>query len=240
MMKPALYEALLSPAGSDRVLQDAKSGSIAAVFNAMLDYVKLAQDPAIYAPTRKHFYQRLFHLTSKTLLEALHEDGTSFSQGIQLKMVISQIEEWARTKGGPELAKAAEQQLEAPREAANAICFAPKSELLKETLRRDICPHLPPTMLASILAGYRPDSFDSEKVAPKLVEDLRKLPAVANAFDPDDFKPLEFELELTPLDFTHIQLPRLLLDRPGFAFLKEGAITFQGSLAKSAAEEEKW
>lgn len=47
---------------------------------------------------------------------------------------------------------------------------------------------------------------------------------------------MPFELSMSAIDLSLIQLPKAVLDRPGFAFLKDGALTFQSL----HAEEEKW
>jgi len=48
-------------------------------------------------------------------------------------------------------------------------------------------------------------------------------------------------VELTPIDLKHIQLPKIILDRPGFAFLKQGALTFKAaSSGHEEASGEKW
>lgn len=49
-------------------------------------------------------------------MDALIDGGNSFSQGIQLKMIITQFEEWARNKGGAALGKVAETALDPARE----------------------------------------------------------------------------------------------------------------------------
>lgn len=54
------------------------------------------------------------------MIEALNEGGNSFSQGIQLKMLITQFEEWANKKVGPDFAKIAVKGLEPAREVASS------------------------------------------------------------------------------------------------------------------------
>lgn len=53
-------------------------------------------------------------------MEALVDGGNSFSQGIQLKMMVTQFEEWARNKAGAPLAKVAEKALDPAREVRSS------------------------------------------------------------------------------------------------------------------------
>lgn len=242
LVKKAFKDALLAPAGSERVLQDAKSGALATIFGILLDFVKLVQEHGVYEAIRIHFYNRILHYITCSLIEALNDGGNSFSQGIQLKMVVTQFEEWASKKVSPAFGKIAEKCLAPAREAANVINFPSKKDMLQASIRSEICPLLRPSLLADMLAGYKADMFDSEPINPKLLEDLRKLDAsfvaTQQTFEPQEQVPLPFEVELTPLDFSKVQLPKLVIDRPGFAFLKQGALTFRA--AGGQPEEEKW
>jgi len=46
---------------------------------------------------------------------------------------------------------------------------------------------------------------------------------------------------MVPIDLKHMELPKLILDRPGFAFLKQGALTFKASTGRPEDDGgEKW
>jgi len=220
VVKTAFHEALTSQAGN---IQDDPQ-PLELLLNRLQDYVPLSAEHCVFDIIRKQFFRRIFKFLAASLLDALVQEGSSYGQGIQVKMILTKLGEWARHKVGAEIGSVVEEELEVARQAANVLCLFQKSDLAKEEFRETVCPHLRPAHVLHLLQGYRPDLYDKEPIPSGLLDQLKHQDEVFQpnvlTFNPKDQPSLKFESEGLPfLDLENIKLPKVVLDRPGFAFL---------------------
>jgi len=218
----------LHSSDAEKIVQDDKAG-LGEVLNKIYDYIS-ASEHCVFDSIRKQFFRRIFHYLAASLLDALcQERGNSYGVGIQLKLVLTRIEEWARTKIGTEYGQIANDELEPARQAANVICFIKKDDLLQNTTRVTVCPNLRPAHLTHLLKAYKPDQFDQEIMSPTTLLALEKqeVSYVPNSktFNPTLMAPVDLNFEMSRLDLSNITLPKLVVDRSGFSFLKSTAAT---------------
>jgi len=162
-------------------------------------------------------------------MDALVQSGRSYGEGIQLKMVLTKMIEWARHKIGSDVGTLVEQELEAVRQAANVLCLLQKGDLAQDDFRETVCPLLRPKHIWLLLQSYRTDQFDNSTIPASLLSQLKQkeetYKVTQKTFDFETQKE-PFELDFIPqLDFSSINVPKVVSDRPGFAFLKSfGAV----------------
>jgi len=141
------------------------------------------------------------------------------------------MQEWARHKIGTDISTLAEEELEAVRQAANILCLFQKSDLAQDEFRETVCPLLRPKHIWLLLQTYIPDQFDSTQIPTSLLAQLKQkeenYKATDKMFDLDyQIQPLKFDFEFVPqLNFESINVPKVVIDRPGFAFLKGSGTT---------------
>jgi len=173
---------------------------------------------------KQHFHKRLFSFLAATCLDSLVQDGNTFSQGIQLKLLLTRLEDWARTKLGPESVKLMEQEFGPAREAANVVCLPHKSSLVDPSNRANICPLLRPIHIHALIEHFLPDQFDKEVVPNSLLSVLIKqdksYQPSPDTFNPLRRTPLDLSFDMPYVCMTGVALPKRLLHRIGFAFLK--------------------
>jgi len=143
---------------------------------------------------------------------------------MQLKMVLTKIEEWARAKIGHDYGQIANEELDPAREAANVLFFLNKKDLTQESTRNTVCPRLRPVHIRHLLQKYKPDEFDQEVIPQSLLQTLDQQEQsyfiTPKTFNPSLRKALELNFEMSPLDLSYLTLPKLVVDRSGFSFLK--------------------
>jgi len=208
----------------EKIVQDDKAG-LGDILSKILDYVSSSADHCVFDTIRKQFFRRIFHYLAASLLDALcQERGNSYGVGIQLKMILTRIEEWARAKIGSEYGQIANEELDPAREAANVLCILKKDNILDESTRNAVCPLLRPLHLKHLLLAYKPDQFDQEVIPGSLIKALDQLQLSfvpgPKSFNPSARKPLDLNFEMRGLDLSNITLPKLVADRSGFSFLK--------------------
>jgi len=223
VIKPSLLEALQGH-DSDKIVHDNKAG-LGDVLNKTMDYIS-SSEHCVFGEIKKQFFRRVYHFLAASLLDALcQERGNSYGVGIQLKMVLTKIEEWARSKIGAEYGTIAYEELEPARQAANVICILNKEELVNSpTTQSTVCPHLRPAHISHLLKAYKPDQFDKEVIPVTVLATLDKqeLSYTPNpkTFNPSLMIPLDLSFEMPRIDLSNVALPRLVVDRSGFSFLK--------------------
>jgi len=225
-------------ADTNKIVQDDKAG-LGDILSRILDYISSSEHHFIFLFIRKQFLRRIFHYLAACFLDSLCQDrGNSYGIGIQLKLVLTKIEEWTRAKVGTEYGQIAVEELEPVRQAANVICYVSKEDLLQETTRNAVCPTLRPAHLSHLLKAYKPDQFDNTVTSASLLSTLdkqdQKYVPTSKTFNPSLTTPLDFNFEMSRLDLSYIILPKLVIDRSGFSFLKAT------SGSSSDAKHEKW
>lgn len=240
VLKTSIMEALHS-ADTEKIVQDDKA-SLGEVLNKILDYISASAEHCIFDSIRKQFFRRIFHYLAASLLDALcQERGNSYGVGIQLKLVLTRIEEWARSKIGHEYGQVANDELEPARQAANVICFLKKDDILQVTTRETVCPNLRPAHLSHLLKAYKPDQFDKEITSPSILLALDKQEltyiATSKTFNPTLMAPVDLNFEMTRLELSSIGLPKKVVDRSGFSFLKSN---FGNNIDTKPERKEKW
>lgn len=239
VLTASMSEALNAVQDSEKLVQETGLGD---VLSRIWDFVPPSAEHCVFDAVRKQFFRRIFHFLTASLLDLLcREKGNSYGVGIQLKMILTRIEEWARTKVGHEFGQLANEELEAARQAANVLCLLKKADLTQESTRITVCPKLRPAHVRHILQAYKPDQFDKEILPASLLQALDKqeltFTATATTFNPLARTPLELNFEMPPVDLTNIALPKLVVDRSGFSFLKSGTSSNVSTVTK---HKERW
>jgi len=224
VLKTVLNE-LISPSALS-IVQDDQS-SLAHFFVQFTDWVNTVARHCIFDGVKKQFICRIVHYLVASGMEVLFTQACSYSMGIQVKMFITKVEDWVRGKVGQEFIALAEVELEPMRQAANILCLLQKSDLAKQDFREAVCALLRPAHIALILDGYRGDQFDKEPVPQSLINTISKQePTYKNlpdTFDPHHPKPLDFLFLMSDLNLDKLALPKVILDKPAFSFLKRAA-----------------
>jgi len=139
--------------------------------------------------------------------------------GIQMKMAITQIQDWLSKEPLLHLSK---DQLNQSKQAADVLVMN-KEALLDESIRNEICPNLNSSQIYGLVISYVPDDFDPEHVPPTVLKQLNELkehtPLQTLAVDPTYTFPIVVSEESKQnFDFTCIDIPITLRER--ITFLK--------------------
>jgi hypothetical protein len=195
----------------------------------------------LHAAIVEQLFYSVFDELGARLFNALLErrDLCSCGNGLQTKMNVSAIEQWAnsvRMNVKPALA---------PIMQAADVLAMNKTALLDAATRADVCPELNPTQLHRLLTLYAPDDYDPEAVHPGVLKQLASLAS-------DATRPLHRRAQVRRCDarlgrrrfdlgLAALRTPRSLLQRPGFAFLGASAVAAAAAAASSAADaDEPW
>eukprot|EP01125_Pyxidicula_operculata_P010853 TRINITY_DN3569_c2_g1_i1.p1 TRINITY_DN3569_c2_g1~~TRINITY_DN3569_c2_g1_i1.p1 ORF type:complete len:827 (-),score=244.81 TRINITY_DN3569_c2_g1_i1:359-2839(-) len=220
---PVLSRSLTEFLGSrsaDKLVLD-EEGLLSHVFPLLHEYCSLVISHGVFDGVKYQVFKQLFHAITANLLDACTRTESSSFQGIQLKLIITKFEDLIRNKYGNQYAKEVQQAMEPARQAANILCLPSKKNLVIEKTRNEVYPNLTPNQLIHLLTSYHVET-DEEEMPKTLLEDLEKLSDVVtndDVFDPNERPPLLLDFDLT-LEIPSLTLPKTLLDRPGFAFLK--------------------
>jgi hypothetical protein len=83
-------------------------------------------------------------------------EHSSCGMGLQLKMAMSQLEEWLTTTN-PLCSSMIQQATKASRQAADVLCLRQKESLVQDSTRESVCPDLTVRHLKKLLVNYKPD-----------------------------------------------------------------------------------
>jgi len=104
-----------------------------------------------------------------------------------------------------------------------------------------VCPRLRPAHVRHLLQAYKPDQFDKEVLPASLLQALdqqeQTYTSSAKTFNPMARIPLDLNFEMPTLDLRDIFLPKLVVDRSGFSFLKSGT---GSNIAETKRPKERW
>jgi len=231
-VEPTLKTALNEALTTQNIIQNDRGSPLDHVFSVLMEYITLSNEHCVFYSIRKTFFQRIFKFFVTSTMDALLQSGTSYGGGIQLKMLLTQMQEWARNKIGSDIGALAEEELEAVRQAANVLCLLQKCDLAQDEFRQTVCPLLRPKYIWLLLQSYRPDQFDSATIPASFLsqiiqkEEFYKVTERTFEFNDNKKQPLRFDFEFVPpLDLVNINIPKVILDRPGFSFLKSNVTT---------------
>jgi len=134
-----------------------------------------------------------------------------------------------------------EVELEPMRQAANILCLSQKADLLNKDFREAVCAVLRPAYIAKILNGYTPDNFDKTKVQQTLIDKIAQQDStyihLPNSYEPKQPLPLHFNFVMDKLKFDRLEIPKVILDKPAFSFLKRGT---NGLASSDCLKEGDW
>lgn len=190
-------------------------------------------------------------------------EHSSCGMGLQLKMAMSQLEEWLTTTN-PVCASMIQQATKASRQAADVLCLRQKESLAQDSTRESVCPDLAVRHLKKLLLNYKPDMYVPSSLA-------RKSPTHSlTLFRFDDTVPNKAELEALSVkekkesgmrksssfasrisldsvttEFDDVKteqivIPKIVIDRPSFSFLKSKAVQSLDLSASDAILSEAW
>ncbi len=225
-LDPLLVPAVLEQ--PDLMQQQAASVSsprppgVDALVAVLQTYATHVTEGCVFRSVGAQLFRQLFHYMNARLLNALLEKRAycRCANGIQIKMAVSQLLEWAARSP---LAEAAREQLEGIRQAADVLVVA-KASLLDANVRRELCPALNNAQLAQLLAMYNPDEFDPDPLDAAVLRTIQALDRSLGSalLDANYCFPLVSSdwAARRDLDFGRVQIPPVLLSRPGFAFLQ--------------------
>jgi len=112
------------------------------------------------------------------------------------------------------------------RQASNILCLSQKADLLQKDFREAVCSLLRPTHIAKILNGYHPDNYDKTRVQQSLIDKITQqestYTSVPQTYEPtSSLLPLLFSFTMEKLNFDRLEIPKVILDKPAFSFLKK-------------------
>jgi len=90
--------------------------------------------------------------------------------------------------------------------------------------REKICPLLRPLHISQILSGYKLNITDSFPVSKEIIEEIVQVDSTytdtLETFDPNrKSDPLHFNFTMEKLNLDKLEIPKIILDKPGFHFL---------------------
>eukprot|EP01124_Arcella_intermedia_P023178 TRINITY_DN3623_c0_g1_i1.p1 TRINITY_DN3623_c0_g1~~TRINITY_DN3623_c0_g1_i1.p1 ORF type:complete len:698 (-),score=156.98 TRINITY_DN3623_c0_g1_i1:155-1945(-) len=210
-------------------LDSVDQSSLDEFFFQLTEWTQVLLTTPIFEPIKKQFISRISHYLVSSVMELLFTKECSYGTGFQVKMFQSKAEVWVRSALGKECSFNALDELLPIRQAASIFMFGQKEDLAKKECREDICPLLRPAHVALLLDGYRPDEFYKEPVPQTLITKISQQDASYKSeslsFDPHYAPKLRFDFTLMPIDINSINIPRVILDKPGLSFLR--AVNFQ-------------
>eukprot|EP01124_Arcella_intermedia_P036591 TRINITY_DN9614_c0_g1_i1.p1 TRINITY_DN9614_c0_g1~~TRINITY_DN9614_c0_g1_i1.p1 ORF type:complete len:961 (-),score=222.84 TRINITY_DN9614_c0_g1_i1:134-2989(-) len=227
------------PQSSSIIQED--TGPFPILFSCFQDYLSLSSEHCLTDNIRNQFYQRIFKFLATYLVELT---STSYVNGFQLKVMMKKLSEWFSEKLGTVASKLFEAEFEVTRQVAEVLNLSEKSKLADEEFRKKQCPRLRPAQIIRLLHGYRPDNYDKEVVTSDLLSQLQNQDSLykstVDSFDPTYLPQLDFASnELKQIVLEDIKLPKILLDRPGFSFLKAVSSESTGKLSANSIDGTK-
>jgi hypothetical protein len=185
----------------------------------------------------------IFEYLDTRLLQLMMEHS-SCGMGLQLKMAMSQLEEWLTTTN-PLCSSMIQQATKASRQAADVLCLRQKESLVQDSTRESVCPDLAVRHLKKLLVNYKPDIFDDTVLNKSELDALsakekkeggvRKSRSFASRISLDSVT-TEFD-DVKP---EQIVIPKIVIDRPSFSFLKSKSVQSVDLSASDAILSEAW
>jgi len=221
-VKTRLEEYLFSESKTD----DTKFQSF---WEQLTDTVTNIMAHSYFPGVKTQFLNRLLSYLVICVMDGLFKQVCSYSVGVQVKMLIDLIEKWTNDlmkKNGLDCPNIIEVELEPLRQASSILCLRQKTDLLKSDIRQALCSLLRPIQISQILDGYRTDNFDKVAVPQGLVEKIVQQDStytpLPNTFDLKlSPRPLQFNFQMDKLNFDRLEIPKVILDKPAFSFLKK-------------------
>jgi len=191
----------------------------------LTDTVSTVMTHCYFSSVKIQFLGDIVRYFVNSVFELLFQQICSYSVGIQVKMLIEFIERWISDcmKKFNLNSDISDVELEPLRQAANTLLFRQKGDLLKPDIRQAVCALFRPLQISQILDGYRPDEFDITALPDGLVDKIAKQDSIytlPNSFDPQLSKALSFHFKMETLLFDKLEIPKVILDKPAFSFLK--------------------
>lgn len=221
-LDPILVPAILEqpPLGTPPTGGQMDAQSVISVLSAELHQLKLN---FISHDITEQFYRQVFYHLNERLFNTLlqRKELCRCGNGVLIKMAVSQLEEWVLST---KIHRNVSEQLAALRNAADVLVMN-KAVLAEWQDRREACPALNDKQIYHILRNYTPDEFDQEPVHPAVLAELSAIERESDQmlFDGQFAFPLMTTLDSrVDLDSPGVPIPDDLLQRPGFAFLRDG------------------
>jgi len=170
------------------------------------------------------FLQRLVNYMVTTVIKDLFQLCCSNSVGVGLSLFHSEIEHWLIELHYHQY-DSINVRLEPLSQAAKILLLPQKSDLLNTNCREKICPLIRPLDISQILSGYQLNETDSAPVPKEIIEEIAHLDSSyiiqpRTTFDSNRLpEPLHFDFPLEKLDLGLLEIPKIIMDKPGFYFL---------------------
>eukprot|EP01124_Arcella_intermedia_P028718 TRINITY_DN5901_c0_g1_i4.p1 TRINITY_DN5901_c0_g1~~TRINITY_DN5901_c0_g1_i4.p1 ORF type:complete len:485 (+),score=102.44 TRINITY_DN5901_c0_g1_i4:1205-2659(+) len=201
--------------------------SLSLIFLQAFDFMDNLQ--RISDEISKQFFKRFVHFFTSSIISYCSSLGCSYYQALQIKMLITKIEDWTHNKFGPQYLSLAKEKLQPLREVANILSLPQKDELYQKDFRSAVCPLLRPTLIAKLLSSCRPDQFIIEPVPSKLIQDIEKQDPCTNSshhdeeevyYNPQYKRRLQIDFQMQKINIDSVELPKSIMDISAFAFMK--------------------
>jgi len=200
------------------------SGDVSIIMALFTEHLQMMKHNYIFKQVQEQFFRQVLYHVNERLFNTLlqRKELCKCGNGVLIKMATSQLEEWGEHVKHLNLRPVIREQLEPIRNAADLLVMN-KSALSEEQTRREICPALNDRQITHILRLYSPDEYDSEPVHPGLFTELSSSERDSDQLliDGSYMFPLVTTFENQPFaDSSDIKIPKELLLKPGFVFLK--------------------
>eukprot|EP01080_Neovahlkampfia_damariscottae_P008480 gene8480-302_t len=210
---------LLIPCTFLEELSTGKNGSPFVILKIFNDFLKTFQSNGVFNEISEQFFGQVFYFINGHLLNILltHRKYCSMKASVNLKMMTSDLSNWADENNFLKCKK----NFNNLRDISN-ILMVDKSELVDESVRKQVCPSLQICQILNILCFYHADEFDPVgEVSLFIIQKLNDLCVGEKEIIYDEFiidKPYLTTLIEMP-SWKYLDLPKGL--NKGFSFLKE-------------------
>jgi len=206
----------LDTSKNPKVLQD--------IYRVCSDFTEAITQQCILEEISHQFYARVISYFTAVIVDDLVLHGGCFGKATQIKLFLTQVEDWSRQKFGQTNSTIAQEQFEPLRQAANLLVIPLKEELKVSSFRKTVCPSLRPKLVAELLRAFKPDQYAKDLPSTTLVVDIANQDLQedqsSSLYDPLIFKALNFgSIKMVPLNLDTIALPKVVIDKSAFAFL---------------------
>jgi myosin heavy subunit len=147
---------------------------------------------------RQIFRQVFFFLNASIFNEIiLRRDLCSSTKGMDIKIIISGLEEFCKRADTKEWLLGAAKELEPSKQVASVLLITNKTILSTQEGRSEVCHSISPLQLKQLLSNYQPGDFE-EPVSRVVVESIVKLPNFSIedplCFDGNTVLPIEMSM----------------------------------------------
>ncbi|KAL0488697.1 hypothetical protein AKO1_015835 [Acrasis kona] len=193
--------------------------SVSHITKILLEYDQAFQESKTPSIICAKFFNQLYYYINGHTLNAIFKDDSkhcNMGTSIQLKMSISELEEWATKRGY------ITQELSQLRQISDAMMMN-KVVLADEATRKEICPSLSAKQVRRMLVCFKPDEYDPEAVPQSVLKQFSQPSGDSREYlsDTSVLFRVGFHVDRETPMWRSVKPPDSLLEHKDFVFLKE-------------------